>query len=73
MQSISKKYCCLKQAPFTYFPEIDLGILDWGGFPLLTHFVFPALEHQHNSSLLETVSSPRHKKVGPTYENTTFL
>ena len=66
-KSISKKYCCLKQAPFTYFPEIDLGIWDWGGFPLLTHFVFPALQHQHNSSFLETASSSGHKKVGPTY------
>jgi len=58
----AKKYCCLKQAPFTYFPEIDLGIWDWGGFPLLTHFVFPALQHEHNSSFLETVCSPRQQK-----------
>ena len=64
---------CMEQAPFACFPEIGLGIWDWGWFPLLTHFVFPALQHQHNSSFLETVSSPRHKKVGPTYENTNFL
>ena len=72
-KSISEIYCCLEQAPFTYFPEIGLGIWDWGGFPLHAHVVFPALQHQHNSSFLETASSPRHKKVGPTYENANFL
>ena len=76
MQSISKINqisCCMEQAPFTYFPEIGMGIWDWGGFPLLAHCVFPALQHQHNSSFLETASSSGHKKVGPTYENTNFL